>query len=143
MEFPSYQRRWLIAGGGFVAVLLLYLLARSFRHDRVPGHAFDIPSAKHRILVEVLNGSRKAGLARLGARRLRRQGIDVVFFGNAGPPGVESTRVVLRRGDEGQAERVRAALGVGVLSVDPDTIRRVDVTVILGPDFRPDEDGRP
>jgi len=24
-----------------------------------------------------------------------------------------------------------------------DTLRRVDVTVILGSDFRPDEDGRP
>lgn len=143
MELTPFQRRGLIAAGVLGAILLLFLVARAFRHDRVEGHAFDIPSAKNRILVEVLNGSRQGGLARLGARRLRRQGIDVVFFGNAGPPGVDSTRVVLRRGEDGQAERVRAALGVGVLSVDLDSIRRVDVTVILGPDFRPDEDGRP
>lgn len=143
MEFPSGKRRWLIAGGVLCAILLLYVLARSFRHDRVEGHAFDIPSGRNRIQVEVLNGSRKAGLARLGARRLRRQGIDVVYFGNAGPPGVDTTRVVLRRGTENRAERVRAALGAGVIVTEPDTLRRVDVTVILGPDFEPDEDGRP
>jgi hypothetical protein len=143
VERSPGKRRGLIAGGILCAILLLYVVARSFRHDRVEGHAFDIPSGKNRILVEVLNGSGRSGLARLGARRLRRQGIDVVFFGNAGPPGVETTRVVLRRGSEARAERVRAALGVGVLATDPDTLRRVDVTVILGPDFRPDEDGRP
>jgi hypothetical protein len=143
MEFSPGTRRGLIAGGVLCGLLVVYLVARAFQHDRVEGHAFDIPSARNRIQVEVLNGSRRGGLARLGARRLRRQGIDVVFFGNAGPPGVESTRVVLRRGAPGQAVRVRSALGVGVISTDIDTIRRVDVTVILGPDFEPDEDGRP
>jgi hypothetical protein len=143
VEFPPGQRRWLIAGGVLCAILLLYVLARTFRHDRVEGHAFDIPSGRNRIQVEVLNGSGKAGLARLGARRLRRQGIDVVFFGNAGPPGVDTTRVVLRRGTENRAERVRAALGAGVIVTEPDTLRRVDVTVILGPDFEPEQDERP
>jgi len=143
VEFSPGKRRGLIAGGVLCAILLLYLLAQAFRHDRVEGHAFDIPSGKDRIQTEVLNGSRKSGLARLGARRLRRQGIDVVFFGNAGPPGVDTTRIVLRRGAENQAERVRGALGVGVIRIERDTLRRVDVTVILGPDFQPDEDGRP
>lgn len=107
------------------------------------GHAFDIPDQTHRILVEVLNGSGRPGLARLGARRLRRLGFDVVYFGNADPPAVDSTRVLLRRGDRDRASQVRGALGVGQVSTRPDTLRRVDVTVILGPDFQPDEDGRP
>lgn len=143
MELAPRTRRGLIAGATLLAVILLFLIAQRLRHDRVEGHAFDIPSADHRIVVEVLNGSARGGLARLGARRLRRMGFDVVYFGNADPPPVDTTRVLLRRGVPGQAERVRDALGVGAVSTRRDTLRRVDVTVILGPDFQPDEDGRP
>ena len=35
------------------------------------------------ITVEVLNANGRAGDARVGTRLLRRQGIDVVYFGNA------------------------------------------------------------
>jgi hypothetical protein len=143
LELAPRTRHGLIVGGTLLAVILLFLLARGLRHDRVEGHAFDIPSGDHRIVVEVLNGSDRTGLARLGARRLRRMGFDVVYFGNADPPRVDTTRVLLRRGEADQAKRVRDALGAGAVSTRRDTLRRVDVTVILGPDFRPDEDGRP
>ena len=106
------------------------------------GHAFAIPSADDRILVEVLNGTEQQGLARLGTRKLRRQGLDVVFFGNSDKTA-DSTLVVARRGTRNAAERVREALGIGTVEVQTDTLRRVDVTVILGRDFRPEEDGRP
>jgi hypothetical protein len=86
--------------------------------------------------VEVLNGSRRAGAARAATRMLRRQGLDVVFYGNAGE-AAESTRVIVRRGDPARAREVRHALGAGQVVVEPDTLRRVDVSVILGPDFRP------
>jgi len=85
--------------------------------------------------VEVLNGSRRAGAARAATRMLRREGLDVVFFGNA-DRAVDSTRVIVRRGDPGRGREVRIALGIGQILVEPDTLRRVDVTVILGPDFR-------
>lgn len=143
MELAPRARRWLIAGGLLLAILLPYLLARSLRRDRVEGHAFDIPATDHHVVVEVLNGSDRSGLARLGARRLRRLGFDVVYFGNAKRPGEDTTRILLRRGDGDQAARVRSALGVGAVSTARDTLLRVDVTVILGSDFRPDEDGRP
>ena len=142
MELAPAARRWLITGGLLLAVLLLALVTRALRRDRVEGHAFDIPSAEHRIIVEVLNGSGRPGLARLGTRRLRRMGLDVVYFGNADSV-VDSTRIVVRRGDAGVATQVRQALGIGRVGSKRDSLRRVDVSVILGPDYRPDEDGRP
>jgi hypothetical protein len=71
---------------------------------------------------------------------LRRRGLDVVFFGNADGP-VDSTRVIVRRGDPGRGRQVWQALGAGRIIVEPDTLRRVDVTVILGLDFQAPELG--
>ena len=98
-------------------------------------HAYPIPSPDRRITVEVLNGTRRSGVARAATRMLRRRGLDVVFYGNA--EAVDSTRVIVRRGDPGRGRDVRQALGAGRVVVEPDTLRRVDVSVILGPDFRP------
>lgn len=98
-------------------------------------HAYPIPSPEHRVTVEVLNGTRRAGVARAATRMLRRQGLDVVYFGNADEV-VDSTRVILRRGDPDRGREVRLALGAGKIVVEPDTFRRVDVSVILGADFR-------
>ena len=92
--------------------------------------------------MEVLNGSGLDGAARLGTRQLRGKGFDVVYVGNASE-GVDSTRIILRRGEVSVAEQVKAALGLGSVGIERDTIRRVDVTVILGPDFLPDENIRP
>ena len=142
MELAPASRRWLIAGGLLLTITLLAVGTRFLRRDRVEGHAFAIPSADHHIVAEVLNGSGQAGLARLGTRRLRRMGVDVVYFGNA-DSAVDSTRIVVRRGDPAVAEQVRQALGAGRVASMPDPLRRVDVSVILGPDYRPDEDGRP
>lgn len=87
-------------------------------------------------MVEVLNGTRRQGAARTATRMLRRRGLDVVFLGNADSLA-EFTRVVVRRGDSERARYVAAALGAGKVVVETDTFRRVDVTVILGDDFRP------
>jgi hypothetical protein len=104
--------------------------------EHLPGHAYAIPSPDRRITVEVLNGTLRPGVARAATRMLRRQGLDVVYFGNA-DERAESTRVIVRRGDPGQGRDVREALGAGRLVVEADTLRRVDVSVILGQDFRP------
>ncbi len=84
----------------------------------------------------MLNGTRRAGVARAATRMLRRHGLDVVYYGNA-EEAVDSTRVIVRRGDPGRGRDVRQVLGAGRVVVEPDTLRRVDVSVILGPDFRP------
>ena len=83
----------------------------------------------------MLNGSGRVGLARSATRLLRRQGLDVVFFGNAEATS-DSTSIIVRRGDPGAARDVRDGLRMGRILVQPDTLRRVDVSVILGRDFR-------
>jgi hypothetical protein len=98
-------------------------------------HAYPIPSPERRVMVEVLNGTGRAGAARAATRMLRRRGLDVVFYGNA-EAAVDSTRVIVRRGDSSAAYDVRRAIGSGAVVVEPDTFRRVDVSVILGPDFQ-------
>jgi hypothetical protein len=141
LEQSLRTRRRLIAAGVVALALLLAALLRPHR-DQVAGHAFAIPSTDDRILIEVLNGTGRQGLARLGTRQLRREGLDVIFFGNADSTD-DTTRVIVRRGSRSSAERVRDALGVGKIVVETDTLRRVDVTVLLGTDYRPEEDGRP
>jgi LytR cell envelope-related transcriptional attenuator len=105
-------------------------------------HAYPIPAREHRILVEVLNTTTRPGLARSATRALRRQGLDVIFFGNADGK-VDSTQVIARRGDRGAAQTVAKFLGQGVVKLQADTLRRVDVTVLLGSDYRPPMDGHP
>ena len=103
--------------------------------EHVAGHAYPIPSPGRRIRVEVLNGTRRPGYARIATRALRQQGLDVVFFGTG--PASDSTRVYVRRGDPGQGRDVAEALGVGRVVIQPDTLRRVDVSVLIGSDWRP------
>jgi hypothetical protein len=90
----------------------------------------------------VLNGTRRQGAARAATRSLRRQRLDVVFLGNADSL-VDSTLVVARRGDLERARHVVRALGQGLIVVEADTFRRVDVSVILGEDFRPGAEVHP
>jgi hypothetical protein len=105
------------------------------RRERIPGHAYAIPAPGKRIRVEVLNGTRRPGFARTATRALRERGLDVVFFGTG--PDADSTRIFVRRGDPGQGRDVAEALGAGRVVVQPDTLRRVDVSVLLGNDWRP------
>lgn len=113
-------------------------LAARIKRDRVAGHAYPIPSADDRIVVEVLNGTTRVGLARTATRLIRQQGLDVVFFGSADSASrTDSTRVIVRRGRRSAAEIVAKALGAGRVEVELDTLRRVDVSVILGADYQP------
>ena len=98
-------------------------------------HAFAIPPVRGRVIIEVLNGTRRQGAARTATRMLRGRGLDVVFLGNA-DSAEALTRVIVRRGDP-DTHYIVAVLGTGKVVVEPDTFRRVDVSVILGEDFRP------
>lgn len=121
--------------GVLLTLVLLGALVRGGRGDVVPGHAWAVPSGPDRSIVEVMNGTPTAGLARVGTRLLRRHGIDVIFFGNADST-VDSTLIIIRRGDPARAAAIRKALGAGIVRVAIDTLRRVDATVVLGGDFK-------
>ena len=103
--------------------------------EHVAGHAYALPAPGRRIRVEVLNGTRRPGMARVATRALRAQGLDVVFFGTG--PQADSTRIFVRRGDPGQGKDVAEALGAGRVILQPDTLRRVDVSVLIGSDWKP------
>jgi hypothetical protein len=102
---------------------------------RPGGLAWPVPGTEIPITAEVLNGTDRARLARLGARILREKGIDVISTGNAKPAAV--TRIIIRRGSRESAHAVRRALGLGVVDSAPDSLLRLDVTIILGDDFHP------
>ncbi len=94
------------------------------------------------IQVEVLNASGRRGLARAAVRVLREAGFDVVYFGT-GPDSLKLTQILSRRGDSTSAVKVARALGVGVVRVKTDTLLRLDVTAILGDDYKPPPGLRP
>jgi hypothetical protein len=63
----------------------------------------------------------------------------VVGVGNA-PDAIgrlDSTRIVVRRGDASVGERLRRALGVGTVRLGIDSTRLLDASVLLGADFTP------
>lgn len=112
------------------AALLAMTLWGILSRDRT-ARPFPIPGEGEAVTVEVLNGTRVDGLARTITAHLREQGIDVVYFGSAFDSTLDSTQVLIRRGDSTAAKRVQAALGTGRIVHQPDAARMVDVTVIL------------
>jgi len=115
-------------------VLVLVLVVSSCGGDSTKTRP--IPGDRNpAITVEVLNASGRPGDARIGTRLLRQAGIDVVYFGNASEGGLDSTRIIVRRGAGKVGERVRAALGQGRVEVALDSAKLLDVSVLLGADF--------
>ncbi|NOT09597.1 MAG: LytR C-terminal domain-containing protein [Gemmatimonadales bacterium] len=95
-----------------------------------------------RVVVEVLNASGRRGLARVATRTLRASGFDVVYFGTSGD-SLATTEVVVRRGDSAAAIRVIRALGTGRVRMAIDTLLRLDLSVRLGRDYKPEPGLRP
>lgn len=87
------------------------------------------------VTIEVLNGSGRRGVARVATRVLQRAGFDVVYFGNT--ELVDSTVVLWRRGEDRHGTSLIRTLGSGAVREARDTLRRLDYTVILGPEWQP------
>ena len=88
-----------------------------------------------RIKVEVLNGTRTKGLARRATQYLRSRGFDVVGSGTNIEP--RATTVVYNRSSHPEwARLVARALNAPAVNM-PDSSRYLDVTVILGANWRP------
>lgn len=120
-----------------VAVALPAAAIVVLRDDAASGE--DDLTASKRVRVEVLNAAGRAGLAREATRRLRARGFDVVYFGNAGEFGRDSSVVLDRVGDLRTARSVAGALGIRSVASEPDSSRLLDVTVVLGLDWPPPE----
>jgi LytR cell envelope-related transcriptional attenuator len=108
---------------------------RSAGSHVVPGDGAAAP----RVTVAVWNASGRPGLARIGTRVLRDAGVDVLSFGNSADAKtpLDSTRILVRRGPASVGERIRRALKVGKVVMDPDSTLLLDASVLLGADFAP------
>jgi hypothetical protein len=121
--------------------LVLIVVASALISRRVTGTVFGIGSADHapsgvRIRVQVLNATDTRGLAQRATEHLRDKGFDVVEIGN-NREKMDSTLVLDRSNHPEWALRVAAAMhGARVLS-RPDSSRYLDVTVLIGGNWRP------
>lgn len=89
-----------------------------------------------RIRVEVLNASSVQGLARRATFFLRDRGFDVVEAGNAAEKH-DSTIVLDRSHNPEWARLVANAMGGVPVAEAPDSTLYLDVTVLVGPAWRP------
>jgi hypothetical protein len=86
--------------------------------------------------VRVLNGTGELELAQRVSEKLIPAGIEVKLTGNANPLGQKQTQVIYYDANKRlMAEKVRNALGVGILVRNRNQTDVVDVTVIVGKDF--------
>ncbi|HEX6924428.1 MAG TPA: LytR C-terminal domain-containing protein [Longimicrobiaceae bacterium] len=122
-----------------LCVLVLFLvgsMVMGMRGERPPELAgVEVELPERRVRVEVLNA---AGIPRLAQRetdRLRDEGFDVVFFGNARGFHPDTSLVLDRVGDPAAARAVAAVLGINQVREAPDTSLYLEVTVILGRDW--------
>jgi len=90
-----------------------------------------------RVRVEVLNRGGLSGAAREATEQLRDQGFDVVYFGNAASFGPDSSVVLDRVGATEPARAVADALGIRNVRSEPDSNLYLDVSVVLGTDWKP------
>ncbi|KPL10288.1 hypothetical protein AMJ71_03590 [candidate division TA06 bacterium SM1_40] len=119
-----------------MVMTLLAILLMSFAFRQLPRVGTRLPDPKS-MRVEVLNGSGQDGMARRVAGILRGRGFDVVAIGNAERPDFEKTVVVERLSpDLLHARRLARTIGCPRVVQDIDSLRYIDVTLIVGRDFR-------
>lgn len=125
--------RWRLAAGGLVVAALFAAVLMTRRRSSV--WQPEVASAAGRgIVVEVRNGTPRAGLGRQVARLLRENGVDVVYVGTSSARP-DSTTILVRRGDLTRGHEVARLLGGARVRSGPDSLLRVDLTIVLGADY--------
>ena len=109
--------------------------------DNATPRSADVPKVVQipdsvRIRVEVINTTTQRGLGRRAMFFLRDQGFDVVRYASGSAPR-DSTQIIDRSGHRVWADLVAKALGVPRVVVEVDSTRYLDVSVLLGRDWRP------
>lgn len=132
--------RWSSLRCAIVGLTVAVLIA-ACRDDNSRRATSDVPSVVQipdsvRIRVEVINTTTQRGLGRRAMFFLRDQGFDVVRYASGSAPR-DSTQVIDRSGHREWADLVAKALGVARVVVEIDSTRYLDVSVLLGRDWRP------
>lgn len=125
--------------GALIVITLVGIVAMITR--QVSGTVFGIGTADRapagvRIRVQVLNATTTRGLAQRATDHLRDKGFDVVEIGN-NRERMDSTLVLDRSNHPEWAARVASAMGGAKVLERPDTSRYLDITVLIGADWRP------
>lgn len=124
---------WVIVAGGFLGLSAFVLN----RPDSVTVPAAPEVWADGRVRVEVKNGGGISGMAWGATKQLRGRGFDVVGYGNASSFDHDRPSVVIDRvGDPELARAVAEALGIDNVLSEPDANLYVDVSVVLGADWK-------
>jgi hypothetical protein len=123
---PGILKIILLAAG----ICAVYLALSGLTQVRREGSICEVP-----VVVEVLNGCGKSGVAENVAAHLRDLGFDVMYVGNADDFDYGETMVVDRTGDRTKARAVAGALGRATVVCQVSSTFFVDVTVVLGNDI--------
>jgi hypothetical protein len=98
---------------------------------------YDPVVKKEAARVEVLNGTRRDGLATSLRTALLGQSFNVVSADTADRPDYRETLVVDHRGKKGTAAKLAQLLGVPARNIRSDNAASAaDVTVVIGADYR-------
>jgi hypothetical protein len=136
---PARLKQFAFVAGATVMLGIggIYWSARSTGNAPAPPAARVRPMvpAGTRIKVEVVNTTARRGLARQATFALRDAGFDVVRF-TTDTTRRDTTAILDRSGHPDWARLMAKALGTGRIESRPDSSRYLDITVLLGADWR-------
>lgn len=132
--------RWILlaavlAGGGYYGWRRFGSIATAVAPVRTSRVPVVVAPPGVRIKVEVLNATSTKGLARRATTYLRDRGFDVVETGTS-TKQLDKT-VVLDRSNHAEWARLVAMVFGAEVQEKPDSLRYLDVTVLVGADWRP------
>lgn len=132
-----HRRRAVLLAGLIVGVAAVGFASLLRGPPEGPKPAAPVAAPEGRVRVEVLNGGGVTGMARDATRALRTVGFDVVDYGNAAAYDPERPSAVIDRvGRPELAAGVAEALGIDNVVSEPDPNLYVDVSVLLGREWR-------
>jgi len=92
--------------------------------------------SKSEITIEVLNATSRSGLASSVAEKLKDEGYNVTKIGNYKTTSNMTTTIISRTDSNEYAKKVKSFLGIGTVKTEKEESSKVDVTVILGSDYK-------
>ena len=139
-------RRGLLAIGAVIVTAAVALSVWYLRGDREPSAPAPMvvtiadtlarAPVGVRVRVRVVNTTSVQGLAKRATNVLRAFGYDVVEF-EGGKGAQAGTVIAVHTAHADWGARIQRAMGVGLIELQPDTSRMVDVSVFVGSDWQP------